>query len=69
MQICHRWMQEETRDRRGRTHSPRYTTARDDRWIVHMTVMDFAATSRTILQQIQSITHHSVSACTIRRRL
>ncbi|GFV52229.1 transposable element Tcb1 transposase [Trichonephila clavipes] len=34
-----------------------------------MAVMDRAATSRTIVQQIQSVTHHSVSVRTIRRRL
>ncbi|GFX28355.1 transposable element Tcb1 transposase [Trichonephila clavipes] len=34
-----------------------------------MAVMDRAATSRTIAQQIQSVTHHSMSARTIRRRL
>ncbi|GFW93260.1 transposable element Tcb1 transposase [Trichonephila clavipes] len=32
-------------------------------------VMNHAAPSRTIAQQIQSITHHSVSTHTIRRRL
>ncbi|GFV69304.1 hypothetical protein TNCV_3726341 [Trichonephila clavipes] len=36
---------------------------------MHMTVMDHAATSRTRAKQIQSVTHHSVSAHTIRRRL
>lgn len=69
MRICNRWMQEGTTDRRGRSHPPRCTTARDDRHIVRMAVMDRAATSRTIAQQIQSVTHHSVSARTIRRRL
>ncbi|GFW55098.1 transposable element Tcb1 transposase [Trichonephila clavipes] len=34
-----------------------------------MAVMDCATTSRTIAQQIQSISHHLVSACTIRDRL
>ncbi|GFU76739.1 transposable element Tc1 transposase [Trichonephila clavipes] len=65
MRIYHRWMQEETMDRRGRLHPPRYTTDRDDSRIVCMVVMDRAATS----QQIQSVTRHSVSARTIRCRL
>ncbi|GFT39825.1 transposable element Tcb1 transposase [Trichonephila clavipes] len=34
-----------------------------------MAVMDRSVTSRTIAQHIESITHHSVSARTIRRRL
>ncbi|GFX05415.1 transposable element Tc1 transposase [Trichonephila clavipes] len=48
MQIYHCWMQERTTDRRRRSLSPRCTTAREDRWIVHMEMMDRAATSRTI---------------------
>ncbi|GFU62525.1 hypothetical protein TNCV_1313701 [Trichonephila clavipes] len=50
----------------GPTGPPRFTTARDDRHIIRITVMDHAVTSRTISQQIQSITHHSVSVRTIR---
>ncbi|GFT30980.1 transposable element Tc1 transposase [Trichonephila clavipes] len=53
----------------GRSHPPRHSTAHYDRWIVRMAGMDRAAKSRTIAQQIQSITHHSVSARTIRRHL
>ncbi|GFS56930.1 transposable element Tcb1 transposase [Trichonephila clavipes] len=68
MRICHFWMQEET-DQRGRSLSSRCTTVRDEKRIVHMAVMDRAATSRIIAQQIQSVTHHSMSARTIRRRL
>ncbi|GFV73593.1 transposable element Tcb1 transposase [Trichonephila clavipes] len=69
MRICHRWMQEETIDQRCRTHTPCCTTVYDDTRIVHISVMDHAATSRTIAQHIQSITHHSVFARTIRRHL
>ncbi|GFY29831.1 hypothetical protein TNCV_4071441 [Trichonephila clavipes] len=43
-------------DRRGQSHSSRCTTARDNRRIVCMEVEDRAATSRTIVQQIQSVT-------------
>ncbi|GFV91105.1 transposable element Tc1 transposase [Trichonephila clavipes] len=50
--------------RRGRSHPPRCITGRDDRGIVYMAVMDRAATSQTVAQQI-----HSVSAHTIRCRL
>ncbi|GFW42558.1 HTH_Tnp_Tc3_2 domain-containing protein [Trichonephila clavipes] len=32
-------------------------------------LMDHAASSRTIAQHFQSVTHHSVSTCTIRRHL
>ncbi|GFY35999.1 HTH_38 domain-containing protein [Trichonephila clavipes] len=45
MRVCHRWIQEETMDLRGRSHPPRCTNAPDDRWIVRMAVMDYAATS------------------------
>ncbi|GFV16087.1 transposable element Tcb1 transposase [Trichonephila clavipes] len=34
-----------------------------------MAVTDRSVTSRTIAQHIESVTHHSVSVCTIRRRL
>ncbi|GFX63527.1 transposable element Tc1 transposase [Trichonephila clavipes] len=68
MWICHHWMQEETTDRWGQSHPPRCITARDDRWIVRMIVIDSAATSQTIAQQVQTVTQHSVLARTIRRR-
>ncbi|GFV82225.1 transposable element Tcb1 transposase [Trichonephila clavipes] len=62
-------MQEGTTDRRGRSHPPQCTTSREDRQIVRMAVTDRSVTSRTIAQLIESVTHHSVSARTIRRRL
>ncbi|GFT97433.1 transposable element Tcb1 transposase [Trichonephila clavipes] len=62
-------MQDETTKGRGRSHPSRCTTIHDGRRIVRMTVMDHAATSRTIAQQIQSVTHHSVSTRTVRHRL
>ncbi|GFV98641.1 transposable element Tcb1 transposase [Trichonephila clavipes] len=37
--------------------------------IVRTAVTDRSVTSRTVAQDIESVTHHSVSACTIRRRL
>ncbi|GFX57024.1 transposable element Tcb1 transposase [Trichonephila clavipes] len=61
-------MQEGTTDRRGRSHSPQCTTSREDRQIVRMAVTDRSVTSRTVAQHIDSVTHHSVSACTNRRR-
>ncbi|GFT64679.1 transposable element Tcb1 transposase [Trichonephila clavipes] len=69
MPIWDRWKQEGTTDRRGRSHPPQCTTLREDRQIVHMAVTDRSVTSRTIAQNIESATHHSVSARTIRRRL
>ncbi|GFV90776.1 transposable element Tcb1 transposase [Trichonephila clavipes] len=54
MRICDRWMQEGTKDRRGRSHPPQCTTSREDRQIVRMTVMDHSVTSRTIAQIIES---------------
>ncbi|GFX23188.1 transposable element Tcb1 transposase [Trichonephila clavipes] len=70
MQICDRWMQEGTTDRRGRSHPPQYTTSREDRQIVRMAVTDRSVTSRTVAQHIESVTHHSVSvARTIRPRV
>ncbi|GFV31872.1 transposable element Tc1 transposase [Trichonephila clavipes] len=44
-------------------------TAHDDMLIVCMTGVDHAATSRNIAQLFQSVTHHSLFARTIRRRL
>ncbi|GFU60211.1 transposable element Tcb1 transposase [Trichonephila clavipes] len=69
MQTCDRWMQEGTTDQRGRSHPPQCTTSREDRQIVNMAVTDLSVTSRTVAQHIESVTHHSVSASTIRRRL
>ncbi|GFV07625.1 hypothetical protein TNCV_4941271 [Trichonephila clavipes] len=69
MRICDRWMQEGTMDRRGRSHPPQCTTSREDRQIVRMSVTDRSVTSRTVAQHIESVTHHSVSARAIRRRL
>ncbi|GFY36920.1 transposable element Tcb1 transposase [Trichonephila clavipes] len=69
MRICDRWMQVGTTDRRGRSHPPQCTTSREDRQIVRMAVTDRSVTSRTVAQHIESVTHHSVSARTIRRRL
>ncbi|GFV22682.1 transposable element Tcb1 transposase [Trichonephila clavipes] len=59
-------MQEELTDRGDRSHPPRSTTSHNGRWIVCMAVMDRTATSRTIAQRIQFVTHHSVSIRTIR---
>ncbi|GFX49864.1 transposable element Tcb1 transposase [Trichonephila clavipes] len=69
MRIYDRWMQEDTTDRRDRSHPPQCTTSREDRQIVLMAVTDRSVTSRTVAQHIESVTHHSVSARTIRRRL
>ncbi|GFY07612.1 transposable element Tcb1 transposase [Trichonephila clavipes] len=69
MRICDRLMQEGTTDGRGRSHPPQCTTSREDRQIVLMTVTDRSVTSRIVAQPIESVTHHSVSARTIRRRL
>ncbi|GFW48463.1 transposable element Tcb1 transposase [Trichonephila clavipes] len=69
MRICDRWMQEGTTDRRGPSHPPQCTTSREDRQIVCMAVTDHPVTSLTVAQHIESLTHHSVSTRTIRRRL
>ncbi|GFT91386.1 transposable element Tcb1 transposase [Trichonephila clavipes] len=69
MRICDRWMQDDTTKRRGRSYPPQCTTSREDRQIVHMAVMDRSVTSQTVAQHIESVTHHSVSARTIRCRL
>ncbi|UYV67930.1 hypothetical protein LAZ67_5002528 [Cordylochernes scorpioides] len=73
--IFHRLMEmgmirkECTTDRRVRSHPLQCTTSRSDRQIVRMAVTDRPGTSRTVAQHIQSVTHHPVSARTIRRRL
>ncbi|GFW16125.1 transposable element Tcb1 transposase [Trichonephila clavipes] len=69
MRICDRWVQEDTTDRRGRSHPPQCTTSSEDRQIVRMAVTDSSVTSRTIAHHIESVTHHPVPARTIRRRL
>ncbi|KFM64106.1 Transposable element Tc1 transposase, partial [Stegodyphus mimosarum] len=69
LRIWDRWMQEGKTDRRVRSQPPLCTTSRDDRNIVRMAVTDRSVTSRTIAQNIQSVTHHPLSARTIRRCL
>ncbi|GFX06341.1 uncharacterized protein TNCV_505601 [Trichonephila clavipes] len=69
MRIFDRWMQEDTTDRRGRSHSPQCTTSRENRQIVRMAVRDRSVTSRTVAKHVESVTHHLVSERTIRRRL
>ncbi|GFV44858.1 transposable element Tcb1 transposase [Trichonephila clavipes] len=69
VRICDRWMQEGTSDRRGRSYSPQCTTSREDRQIVRIIVADRSVTSRTVPHRNESVTHHSVSARTIRHRL
>ncbi|GFV30584.1 transposable element Tcb1 transposase [Trichonephila clavipes] len=69
MRICDRWMQKGTTYRHCRSHPPQCTISREDRQIVRMRVTDPLVTSQTVAQQIESVTHHSVSARTIRRRL
>ncbi|GFX99080.1 transposable element Tcb1 transposase [Trichonephila clavipes] len=66
IRICDCSMQEGTTDRRGRLHPPQCTISRADRQIVRMAVTDRSVTSRTVAQHIESVTHHSVSAHTIR---
>ncbi|GFX75218.1 hypothetical protein TNCV_3171451 [Trichonephila clavipes] len=60
---------EGTTDRRGRSHPFQCTTSSEDWKIVRMAVMDRSVTSRIVAPLIESVTHHAVSARTIRRRL
>ncbi|GFW82061.1 transposable element Tc3 transposase [Trichonephila clavipes] len=69
MRIRDRWKQDGTTGRRGRSPLPQCTTSRENRQIVRMAVTDRSVTSRTVAQRIECVTHHSVSACTVRRRL
>ncbi|GFX99118.1 transposable element Tcb1 transposase [Trichonephila clavipes] len=69
MTICDRWVQEGTTDRRGQSHPLQCTTSREDRQIVRMAATDLSVTSRNVAHHIESVTHNSVSARTIRRRL
>ncbi|GFY26814.1 transposable element Tcb1 transposase [Trichonephila clavipes] len=69
MRICDLWMQEGTTDRRSRSHPPQGTTSREDKHIERMAMPDRSVTSRTVAKHIESVTHLTVSARTIRRRL
>ncbi|GFV95174.1 HTH_Tnp_Tc3_2 domain-containing protein [Trichonephila clavipes] len=66
MRICDRCMQKGTT---ARPHPPQITTSREDRQIMRMAVIDRSVTSRTVAQHIESVTHHSVPARTIRHHL
>ncbi|GFY22481.1 transposable element Tcb1 transposase [Trichonephila clavipes] len=70
MRLCHHWIQEETTERQGQSHSPRCTTAHEDRRVVCMA----SDGSRSpiinhISQQIHSVTNPSGSTRTIQRCL
>ncbi|GFV16630.1 transposable element Tcb1 transposase [Trichonephila clavipes] len=69
IRICDHWMQKGTTDQRGQSHPSQCTTSRVDRQIVRMAVTDRSVASRIVAQHIESVTHHSVSERTIRRRL
>ncbi|GFV37467.1 HTH_38 domain-containing protein [Trichonephila clavipes] len=62
-------MQEGTTDPRDRSHPPQCNTSSEDKQIVCMIVTESSVTSRTMEQHIVSVTHHSMSARTIRHRL
>ncbi|GFX89165.1 hypothetical protein TNCV_20611 [Trichonephila clavipes] len=60
--ICHRSVQEETTDQKDLSNLFRCTMTHNDSLILRMAVMDRAATSGVIPQQIQFVMHHSVSS-------
>ncbi|GFS69160.1 transposable element Tcb1 transposase [Trichonephila clavipes] len=62
-------MQKGTTDQRGQSHPPQCTTSSEDKQIGRMAVTDRSITSRTIAQHIECVTHHLVSARTIRCHL
>ncbi|GFS68515.1 hypothetical protein TNCV_4584411 [Trichonephila clavipes] len=61
-------MQESKTDRRDLSHPPQCTTSHEDRQTVRMAATDHSVTSRTVAHPIESVTHHSEPARTIRRR-
>ncbi|GFX51039.1 transposable element Tcb1 transposase [Trichonephila clavipes] len=62
-------MQKGTMDRRGGSYPPQCTTSREDRQILRKAVTDRSVTLRSVAQHNESVTHHSMSARTIQRRL
>ncbi|GFX49606.1 transposable element Tcb1 transposase [Trichonephila clavipes] len=69
IRLCDRWMQDGTTNRRGQSHPPQRTSSLEDRQIVLMAMTDHSVTSQTAVQHIKFVTHHSVTARTIRHRL
>ncbi|GFX07355.1 transposable element Tcb1 transposase [Trichonephila clavipes] len=67
MRMCDRWMQEGTIDQRGRLHPPQFTTSRENRQIVCMSVTDHSVTSRTVAQHIERVCNASFSVNTIQQ--
>ncbi|GFV98368.1 transposable element Tcb1 transposase [Trichonephila clavipes] len=67
LRVCDRWMQEGKTYQRGRSHPPHCNTSCEARQIVRLAVKDRSVTLRTIAQNIESVTHHSVSVRTIPR--
>ncbi|GFW80031.1 transposable element Tcb1 transposase [Trichonephila clavipes] len=69
MRICDHLTQEGTMDRRDRSHPPQWITSREYRKNVLMALTDRSVKSRNVVQKIEFVIHHSVSAGAIRRRL
>ncbi|GFV97820.1 transposable element Tcb1 transposase [Trichonephila clavipes] len=65
MQICDRWMQDDTTDRSGRSHSPQCTTLREDRQNMRMAVTDRSVISRTVVHQQDNARPHL--SCIVQR--
>ncbi|GFV35977.1 HTH_Tnp_Tc3_2 domain-containing protein [Trichonephila clavipes] len=67
--IWNRWVDDGNTERLAGSQRPPITSSREDRHVTRMTLMDRAATSRSLSQELGSFARQQVTARTVRRRL
>ncbi|GFT03792.1 HTH_Tnp_Tc3_2 domain-containing protein [Trichonephila clavipes] len=67
--IWNRWVQDGNTERRAGSQRPPITSSREDRHVTRMVLMDRAATSRALSQELVSFARQQVSTRTVRRLL
>ncbi|GFV28817.1 uncharacterized protein TNCV_3987661 [Trichonephila clavipes] len=62
--VWNRWFQDSNMERRDVSQQPPITSSREDRYVTHMVLMDRAATSRALSQELRSFARQQVAART-----
>ncbi|GFV58129.1 HTH_Tnp_Tc3_2 domain-containing protein [Trichonephila clavipes] len=69
LRIRNRWVQDGNMEPLAGSQRLPIISSREDRHVTHMALLDHAATSRTLSQELGSLARQIVSARTVRRRL
>ncbi|GFV89246.1 HTH_Tnp_Tc3_2 domain-containing protein [Trichonephila clavipes] len=67
--LWNRWVQDGNTERRPVSQLPPITSSRGERHVTHMTLIDYAATSRALREELGSFARQQVSAPTVRQPL